>query len=81
MLSVPATQARTLFRAVISGGAEGTLAPPEFRSSVNPSLSRRGRLCPPHYYLTLLIFRPSYGPENMLSVMLMAKSWLMVDAI
>ena len=36
-------------RAVASRGAEGALAPPEFRSSVNPIPARGGRLCPPHY--------------------------------
>ena len=37
------------YRAVVSGGAEGTLAPPEFGRSVNPIPTRGGRLCPPHY--------------------------------
>ena len=36
-------------RAVVSGGAGGALAPPEFGSSVNPIPIRGGRLCPPHY--------------------------------
>ena len=36
-------------RAVVSGGAEGVLAPPEFRNTVNPISTREGRLCPPHY--------------------------------
>ena len=36
-------------RAVVSGGAEGALAPPEFGSSVNPTPTGGGRLCPPHY--------------------------------
>ena len=36
-------------RAVVSGGAGGALAPPEFGSSVNPIPTRGGRLCPPHY--------------------------------
>ena len=36
-------------RAVVSGGAEGALAPPEFGSSVNPIPTGGGRLCPPHY--------------------------------
>ena len=36
-------------RAVVSGGAEGALAPPEFKSSVNPIPTGGGRLCPPHY--------------------------------
>jgi len=36
-------------RAVVSGGAGGTLAPPEFGSSINPIPTRGGRLCPPHY--------------------------------
>ena len=38
-----------LTRAVVSGGAEGALAPPEFGSSVNPIPTEGGRLCPPHY--------------------------------
>ena len=38
------------FRAVVSGGAGGTLAPPEFGSSLNPIPARGGRLCPPHYW-------------------------------
>ena len=37
-------------RAVVSGGAKGALAPPEFRSSVIPIPTRGGRLRPPHYY-------------------------------
>ena len=36
-------------RAVVSGGAGGALASPEFGSSVNPIPTRGGRLCPPHY--------------------------------
>ena len=36
------------YRAVVSGGAEGALAPPELESSVNPIPTRGGRLCPPH---------------------------------
>ena len=39
----------SIYRAVVRGGAGGTLAPPEFRSSVNPIPTRGGRLCPPHY--------------------------------
>ena len=35
-----------LYRAVVSGGAEGALDPPEFGTSVNPILTRGGRLCP-----------------------------------
>ena len=31
------------------GGAEGARAPPEFGRSVNPILTRGGRLCPSHY--------------------------------
>ena len=31
------------------GGAGGTLAPPEFGSSVNPIPTRGGTLCPSHY--------------------------------
>ena len=36
-------------RAVVSGGAWGTLAPPKFGSNVNPMPTGGGRLCPPHY--------------------------------
>ena len=36
--------------AVVSGGAEGTLAPPEFGSSINPIPTGGGRLRPPQYY-------------------------------
>ena len=36
-------------RAVVSGGAGGALAPPEFGSSVNPIPTRGGRLCLPYY--------------------------------
>ena len=46
-------------RAVVSGGAGGTLAPPEFGSSVNPIPTKGGRLCPPHYcYSHHSIIRP-----------------------
>ena len=37
------------YRAVVSGGAGGTLAPLEFGSSVNPIPTRGGIICPPHY--------------------------------
>ena len=37
-------------RAVVSGGAGGTLAPLEFGSSFNPIPARGDRLCPPHYW-------------------------------
>ena len=36
-------------RAVVSGGAGGALAPPEFGGSVNPIPTGGGRLCPLHY--------------------------------
>ena len=36
-------------RAVVSGGAEGALASPEFGSSVNPIPTGGARLYPPHY--------------------------------
>ena len=39
----------TINRAVVSGGAGGTLASPEFGCHVNPIPTRGGRLCPPHY--------------------------------
>ena len=38
------------------------MAPPDFGRSVNPISTRRGRLCPPHYYWHPRIFIPSYGP-------------------
>ena len=50
------------FRPVVPGGAGGAMAPPDFGRSVNPILTRRGRLCPPHYYCHPRIFRLSYGP-------------------
>ena len=37
-------------RTVVPGGARGAMAPPDFGRSVNPISTRRGRLCPPHYY-------------------------------
>ena len=40
-------------RAVVSGVAGSALAPPEFRSSVNPIPTSGGRLCPPQSYLPL----------------------------
>ena len=40
---------KTRYRAVVSRGAGGALASPEFRSSVNPIPTRGGRLCPPDY--------------------------------
>ena len=39
------------YRAVVSGGARGALAPPEVESSVNPIPTRGGRLCPPQLLL------------------------------
>ena len=39
-----------------------SLGVPDFGRSVNPISTRRGRLCPPHYYWQPRIFRPSYGP-------------------
>ena len=49
-------------RPVVPGGAGGAKTPPDFGRSVNPISTRRGRLCPPHYYWHPRIFRPSYGP-------------------
>ena len=43
-------------------GAEGAATPSDFGRSVNPVQIREGRLCPPHYFLSSRIFRPSYGP-------------------
>ena len=37
-------------RTVVPGGARGAMAPPDFGRSVDPISTRRGRLCPPHYY-------------------------------
>ena len=34
----------------------------------DPISTRRGRLCPPHYYWYPEIFIPSYGPEYISSV-------------
>ena len=42
-------------------GAGGIMAPPDFGRSVNPNSRGGGILCPPNYYLTSRIFRPSYG--------------------
>ena len=42
------------YRHVCSGGAEGTLAPPEFGSSVNPIPIRGGQIMP----TTLLVAPP-----------------------
>ena len=36
-------------RAVVSGGAEGALAPPELGSSINSFPTRGGKSCPQHY--------------------------------
>ena len=47
-------------RPVIPAGAGGAMAPPDFGRSVNPISTRRGRLCPLHYYWHPGIFRPSY---------------------
>ena len=49
VLEVPPSLYYLKLRAVVSGGAEGTLAPPEFVSSVNPIPTGGGRLCPPYY--------------------------------
>jgi hypothetical protein len=35
-----------------------------FVISVNPTLTRGSKLCPPHYYGSQRIFRPSYGPAK-----------------
>ena len=49
MMENPSYFEVSLINAELIGGAGGVLAPPEFRSSVNPIPTRRGRLCPPHY--------------------------------
>ena len=54
-------------RAVVSGGAGGTLAPPEFESSVNPIPTGGGRLCPPHYFKHPRIRKPKDISEFKLS--------------
>ena len=46
-------------RAVVSGGAGGALAPPEFGSSLNPIPARGGRLCPPYYWQHLRNRKPN----------------------
>ena len=48
-LDLYATKTTNPSRAVVSGGARGALAPPEFGSSVNQFPTRGGRLCPPDY--------------------------------
>ena len=50
------------YKCVVPGGAGVAMALPEFGRS-----TRRGRLCPPHYYWHSQIFIPSasYGPEIM----------------
>ena len=42
------------------------MAPPDFGRSVKPISTRRGRLCPLHYYWHPWIFKPSYGPATYL---------------
>ena len=49
-------------RSVVPGGARGAIAPPDFGRSDNPISTRRGRLCPLHYYWHHRICRPSWGP-------------------
>ena len=36
----------------------------DFSRSVNPISTKKGRLCPPHYYWHPQIFRPSYDPDQ-----------------
>ena len=43
-------------------GRGGDIAQPDFVRSVNPIPTRKSRLCPPYYYSTSYIFKPSYGP-------------------
>ena len=49
---------------LVSGGAGGALATPEFRRSVNPISTRGGRLCLLHYYLPTELYVASYVPES-----------------
>ena len=46
----------------------GPCPPPDFGKSVNPISTREDRLFQPQYYLTPLIFRPSYGPSPLPSL-------------
>ena len=50
-------------RGVVSGGAWGAMAPPDFGRSVNPISTKGVRLCPPNNTGTPEIFRPSDGPD------------------
>ena len=53
-----------LHRAVGAGGSGGSCpSPPDFGRSVNPT-GGGGILFVPHYYLSLRIFRPTYGPAT-----------------
>ena len=39
------------YRPVVSGGAGGAMAPPDFGRSVNHISTGGDRLCPPNYYV------------------------------
>ena len=39
---------KLLYRPVVPRGAGGAMAPPNFGRSVNPILTKGGRLCPPN---------------------------------
>ena len=52
-----------LYHAGLSPGVLGVPWYPQILADlVNPIWTRRGRLCPPHYYWHPRIFRPSYSP-------------------
>ena len=65
-------------RAVVSGGAGGTLAPPEFGRSVNPIPTRGGRLCPPHYCQHPRIRKPNDSSEVVLEMLTLCRFSLMI---
>ena len=54
---------------------EQACRPQIFGRSVNPILTRRGRLCPPNYYWHPRIFRPSYGPAEWMKNAIMQLLW------
>ena len=47
--------------AELGGQGGGATPPPDFNKSTNPISTSEDRLCPPHYYLSLQIFRTVIG--------------------
>ena len=45
-------------------GAGGAMAPPDFGRSLNPTLTRGGRLWPSNCNWPTKFFRPSYSPAT-----------------